>query len=133
MSVSVYFAQAGRYIKVGCSDNPERRVRRLFSSDTRYSRPADCPVELSERRLLLVIPGWTDREGECHRALDDFRVVGEFFIDEPGVREFMARAELGDFTPVARPEGEYDDGDNWDGLTTGDLNLIFGRHLGGVA
>lgn len=103
--MSVYFAQVGGYIKVGSSDNPERRVRRLFSSNTRYCKPDDCPTDLASRRLLLAIPGGLNTEWACHAALDDYRVVGEFFIDEPGVRDFMKRAAAGDFSPVERPGG----------------------------
>jgi hypothetical protein len=52
-----------------------------------------------------VIPGHTSQETACHMALDDFRVEGEFFVDEPPVREFIERAKVGDFTPVAREGG----------------------------
>lgn len=107
--MSVYFAQVGGYIKVGSSDDPERRVRRLFSSETRYCKPDDCPTDAGSRRLLLTIPGSLNVEWSCHRALDDFRVVGEFFIDEPGVRDFMERAALGDLSPVERPGGPIAD------------------------
>jgi hypothetical protein len=104
--MSVYFAQVGRYIKVGFSENPERRVARLFTSTTRYNRPWDMPLD-AERVLLATIPGDKSTERMCHRALSDYAAGCEFFIDEPGVREFMTRAAAGDFSPVERPGGEF--------------------------
>ena len=104
--MSVYFAQVGRYIKVGYSENPERRVANLFKSTTRYNRPWDMPLD-ADRELLLTIPGDKNTERLCHRALADYAAGCEFFIDEPGVREFMARAAAGDLEPVTRPGGEF--------------------------
>lgn len=89
--MSVYFARVGQYVKVGYSENPERRVRRLFASETRYGAPTDCPTGLAHRELLATLPGDTGPESVAHAALDDFRVVGEFFVDEPQVRDYLAR------------------------------------------
>lgn len=101
--MAVYFAQVGRYIKVGYSENPERRVRRLWKSETRYSRPADCPT--SPPLLLATIPGGRNEEFICHRALGDYAVGCEFFLDEPGVRMFIAAAAEGALDRVVRPSG----------------------------
>ena len=108
--MSVYFAQVGRYIKIGYSENPERRVRRLFASETRYGAPKDAPTSLAERTLLKVIDGGEGTERAVHLALDDFRVMGEWFIDEPEVRDFIATAEGGlrSYPRVVRPLGEFD-------------------------
>lgn len=103
--MSVYFARVGRYVKVGYSENPAARVRNLFKSETRYARPLDCPTDPSERELLLVVPGGLNEERACHEALDDYAVGGEFFVDEPGVREFMTAAAAGRFPTMARPGG----------------------------
>lgn len=104
--MSVYFAKVGRYIKVGFSENPERRVRNLFKSSTRYDVPFDLDVR-ERRELLLYIPGQLNRERACHEALEDFAAGCEWFIDEPPVREFMAKAAVGVIERVSRPEGEF--------------------------
>ena len=54
--MSVYFIQLGRYLKVGYSETPERRHRRLFSGTTSYSAPWDCPRGLADRTLLGYVP-----------------------------------------------------------------------------
>lgn len=107
--MSVYFAQVGRYIKVGYSENPERRVRNLWKSGTRYGRPADCPLDTP--RLLASIPGSLNREAECHSALADFAVGCEFFVDEPPVRDFIAAVVAGEsIKHIARDSGPAFDG-----------------------
>ena len=107
--MSVYFIQAGRYVKVGFSDNPERRCRRLFASNTRYSCPADVPLDLASRRLLKVIDGDKDTEARIHAALDQFCVGTEWFIDEPELRAFVDAVQPAHaYEPVVRPAGPFD-------------------------
>ena len=105
--MSVYFAQVGHYIKIGYSENPERRVRRLFSSDTRYGAPEDCPRDLASRHLIRAIDGTKDDEGRIHRALDDFCVGLEWYVDEPALREYIATVEQteGEYPVLVREEG----------------------------
>lgn len=104
--MSVYFAQVGHYIKVGFSEDPEKRVKNLWKSTTRYGRPWDLSLDV-ERRLLLAIPGSKQTEHGCHLALDDYYAGCEFFIDEPGVREFMTHAAKGRFPHMTRPGGPF--------------------------
>ena len=105
--MSVYFAQVGPYIKVGYSTNPEQRVRRLFSSAT--FGPIGTPRDLASRRLIRAIDGDKQTERQIHDALSDFRVVTEWFLDEPEVRDFIATVELADdYEAVTRPAGPYD-------------------------
>lgn len=89
--MSVYFIQLGRYLKVGYSETPERRHRRLFSGTTSYSAPWDCPRGLADRTLLGYVPGGKDDEGQAHRALDDFAVGCEFYLAEHPVLEYVQR------------------------------------------
>lgn len=89
--MSVYFVRVGPYIKVGYSDNPERRFRRLFSSTTGYTAPWDCPRGLSDRKLLGYVPGTKDDEGAAHRALEDFGVGCEFYLAEDPVFDYVRR------------------------------------------
>ena len=107
--MSVYFIQAGRYVKVGFSDNPERRFRRLFASNTAYSSPHDVPRDLASRTLLKVIDGDKNAEARIHIALDQFRVGTEWFIDEPELRAFIDTVETADsYETVTRPAGDFD-------------------------
>ena len=102
--MSVYFAQVGHYVKVGYSANPERRVRRLFSSAT--NPPADAPRDLASRHLIRAIEGGYRDEQEIHRALSDFCVGSEWYVDEPEVRAFVATVERSDaYAKVERPVG----------------------------
>ena len=104
--MSVYFAQVGPHIKIGYSANPERRVRNLFKSTTRYGVPDGTPLDLASRHLIRYIDGEKDTERQIHMALDDFRIGTEWFVDEPEVREFIANVEPADeYEPVRRPGG----------------------------
>lgn len=107
--MSVYFIKVGRYIKVGYSDNPERRCKNLWKSSTRYGRPWDMSLD-SPRELLLVIPGSKNTEALCHQALAEFAAGCEWFIDEPEVREFMAAttAPGAPIGRIARPAGQFE-------------------------
>lgn len=108
--MSVYFAQVGRYIKVGYSENPERRVRNLFKSETRYGAPRDVTTD-SPRHLIAAVPGELADEFAAHRALDDFRVSGEWFLDEPEVRTYITGCVAADTVLacyVSRPAGNFD-------------------------
>lgn len=106
--MTIYFAQVGPYIKIGFSRNPERRVRRLFSSAT--PAPADCPRDLASRRLLRTIPGDLSVERAVHAAVDDFRVAGEFFLGEPEVYAFVTSVhpDAFPFAKIDRPAGKWE-------------------------
>lgn len=108
--MSVYFARVGRYIKVGFSENPERRAARLFASATRYGAPKDIGAG-TPRELIGFVPGHLNEERTAHAALNDFRVTGEWFIDEPEVRDYIRRCLAADdvaTSRVVRPAGEFD-------------------------
>ena len=108
--MSVYFAKVGRYIKVGFSENPERRVANLFQSSTRYGAPRDID-STTPRELLAAVDGTKSGERAAHATLADFCVMGEWFMDEPEVREFMAACVAGNGVPravrIERPAGAY--------------------------
>lgn len=113
--MSVYFIAAGGYIKIGCSEDAQRRFERLHRSGTAATFPPGVSTALADRRLLRVVSGWLTEETAVHRALDEFSVGLEWFLDEPPVREFIA--SLPDKCPahlprVTRPGGwcerEYD-------------------------
>lgn len=104
--MSVYFAEVGPYIKIGFSRNPERRVRNLFASTTRYSAPADTPMDLASRRLIRAIKGDKGTEFQIHRALEDFNVGTEWFANEPELREWIDAAEYAEeYEPLRRAGG----------------------------
>lgn len=107
--MSVYFARVGRYIKVGYSANPERRVANLFKSATRYSAPRDIDAA-TPRTLLGYVPGRLNEERTAHAALRDFRVQGEWFLDEPWARTYVDGCIATGAVHacyMSRPDGEY--------------------------
>lgn len=84
--MSVYFAQAGRYTKIGYSADPASRVS---SVTTHGTRPADLRRG-TEARLLGWIPGNMRRELEVHGRFVGQRVEGEWFVlDVAEVRELI--------------------------------------------
>ena len=107
--MSVYFIRLGKYLKVGYSENPERRFRRLFAGSTSYAAPWDCPRKLSERTLLGYVPGTKDDERDAHDALADFGVGCEFYLAERGSLAYVDRClEYGvviSRSPLVRPGG----------------------------
>ncbi len=106
--MSVYFIRLGRYVKVGYSETPDKRFRRLFSSTTAYSAPWDAPRALADRTLLGYVRGSKDDEGRAHRALDDFLVGCEFYLAEQPVLDCVARClSTGHIAtePIERAEG----------------------------
>lgn len=106
---SVYFIRLGKYLKVGCSYNPERRFKNLFSSSTNYAAPWDCSKARADRELLGHVPGYLDQERRAHRALEMFDVGCEFFLAEPLALDYVdrcLRAQRVIKKPVVRPEGQ---------------------------
>lgn len=86
--MSVYFIRLGKYVKVGYSETPERRFRRLFSSTTSYSAPWDAPRGLADRTLLGFVSGSKDDEWAAHEALADYLVGCEFYLAEQPVIDY---------------------------------------------
>lgn len=75
----VYFAQAGEGgpIKIGTSEQVERRIRSLQSS---------IPQPL---RLLGTVLGGHARERELHRQFEALRIQGEWFRPEAPLLDFI--------------------------------------------
>lgn len=121
--MSVYFAQVGPHIKIGFSRNPERRVRRLFASATRYDLPPGTPTDLASRHLIRYIDGDLGTERAVHVALEDFSLGNEWFADEPQVRDFIANVETATYyEPVPRPGGPVIDWmDPFRGMTDAEI------------
>jgi hypothetical protein len=67
----VYFIQAGAFVKIGWSKDPERRLAQLATA---------CPHELT---LLGEITGTVLDEQALHRAFAHLRARGEWFHAEP--------------------------------------------------
>ena len=102
----VYFLRVGHYIKIGWSEDPERRAANIWKSGTRYARPSDLSIH-ADRELLATMPGEKDDERRVHLALWDFAVGCEFFVDEPPVRDFIDRVVAGrPITHVIRTGGQ---------------------------
>lgn len=68
----LYVAEAGSYLKVGWTKDPERRLRDIQTN---------CPLPM---HFLVVVRAASEHEArrwevECHDALDPWRVRGEWF------------------------------------------------------
>lgn len=87
--MSVYFAAAGGYIKVGYSADPIKRTQ--WTTIDSAIRPIDLergtPVE-----LLGWIPGGRDVERQTHARLGERWIAGEWFTDCDAVREVLHSA-----------------------------------------
>lgn len=85
--MSVYFATAGGYMKIGYSKDPIARSTTLTTSGT---RPDDLP-RATDVTLLGWIPGDTNDEGVVHARFRGNRVKGEWFadVDVDAVRELI--------------------------------------------
>lgn len=107
--MSVYFIACGGFIKIGFSDDPQRRVKNLFRSSSRYAAPRAAFEARDSRQLIGYIEGEKDAERRLHLALDDFAAGCEWFVDEPTLREYLAGLPVDDpdqsFVRLAREDG----------------------------
>lgn len=79
--MSVYFAQAGAYIKIGYSGDPISRVATVTMNGR---RPETLPRG-AEATLLGWVPGNRELEAELHRRFAADHVAGEWFYLDPEV------------------------------------------------
>lgn len=77
--MSVYFAQVGRYIKIGYSRDPFKRAQTITRSG---KRPNDVPFA-ADVTLLGYIPGTRRDELLLHARFDAAWVAGEWFALTP--------------------------------------------------
>lgn len=105
--MTVYFIACAGFIKVGFSDDPEKRTKNLFKSTSRYTAPRAVYAARGTQELIATIGGTKNTERAMHNALDDFYAGCEWFVDEPQVREFAATATpgLGEYPKVVRDGG----------------------------
>lgn len=73
----IYFVKAGQFLKIGISENPEKRVRELQIGN---------PHKLE---LLGTIPGDEQDETEIHNAFSDHHSHGEWYFYSKPVRTFV--------------------------------------------
>ena len=90
MSQFIYFIQAGAAgpVKIGISDNPERRLQQLQGAHH------------EELRLLSSVEGTVWAERRIHALLEEHRLRGEWFAPDPIVLATVDRAEriISDYT-----------------------------------
>lgn len=85
--MSVYFATAGGYTKIGFAADPFQRIGTVTTNGT---RPADLPRK-SAARLIGWVPGGYWDEGAAQARFLERRVRGEWFggIAESEVRDLI--------------------------------------------
>ena len=79
--MSVYFAEAGGYMKIGYSADPISRVGTITTNGT---RPADLP-RAADATLLGWVPGTRAEESAFHRRFAADWIAGEWFRLDPDV------------------------------------------------
>jgi hypothetical protein len=85
-SATVYFIRAGHRIKIGVSQDPQRRL-----SAIRTGGSAARPLGLDTRnaRLIATEPGGPQRERELHRQFAHVRETGEWFRSCPELTSYI--------------------------------------------
>jgi hypothetical protein len=84
--MSVYFAEAGGYVKIGYSADPASRMTTVTRNGT---RPADLPYG-TRATLLGWIPGDRKREASLHRRFVGLWAAGEWFrLDVDEIRDLI--------------------------------------------
>jgi T5orf172 domain-containing protein len=83
--MSIYAARLGRYIKIGYSRNPEKRILAIRKTTRRPNHLAGGRPD-----LVKVAPGDIFLEYWIHTALRAHSVAGEWYLDTPALREFLA-------------------------------------------
>jgi hypothetical protein len=73
----IYFIVCGDYIKIGYSDNPEKRLVQMQTGS---------PIDMS---LALKIEGTRATEQEMHSRFSRLRVRGEWFHFDEELRDFV--------------------------------------------
>lgn len=132
--MSVYFIRVGRYFKIGTSEDPELRFKRLFNGSTNYAAPWDCSRRLADRTLVGFVPGGRSEEHAAHKALENFGVGCEFFLAEPLVIDYVQRSLIGRRvirSKVIRQEGPAESvGQVMPGSRDADEAIYAGLHAG---
>lgn len=115
--MSVYFAIAGDYMKIGYSWNP---ISRASTITTNCARPDDLP-RATEVDLIGWVPGGHHREAEFHAKFADKRVAGEWFRgisrdeaaalvwDDPRGCDIQRMSAMAVFAAVRYPNATRDD------------------------
>lgn len=92
----VYFIKAGDDgpVKIGWSENPDMRLAQLQSAHH------------ETLSVLAKFPGGRDVEAEVHQQLHDLRLRGEWFRDEPALRQAIVHLQTrGLLRPLGLPVG----------------------------
>lgn len=81
----VYFASDGKYMKIGTALDPQDRVKSLQRD------PQNAPADIDRPAIVLLtsIPGGHRVENRLHHRASAWRVSGEWFTDDPDLRELL--------------------------------------------
>ena len=115
--MSLYVIECANLLKIGYSENPERRTAFLFRSTSRYSAPRAAYEARGTQRLVHVVPGATKPdERMVHLALDDYAIGCEWFVNEPAVLDLVRTFKPDDMPErIIRPGGPV-----WDTFPEGE-------------
>jgi hypothetical protein len=82
----VYFIGAGRRIKIGQSQNPERRLLHIRGG---YTTKTPKGLNTTRAKLIATEPGGQRRERELHQQFAHLRVAGEWFDNKDELRHYI--------------------------------------------
>ena len=105
--MAVYVIECAGLLKIGYSENPERRTAKLFQSTSRYTAPRAAYEARGTQRLIHVISG-ADKgdERNIHAALDEYSIGAEWFVNDPAVLDLVRSFAPDDQPqPIGRPGG----------------------------
>lgn len=72
----IYFIRAGKRVKIGRSQNPERRLQSIQGG---HGCTIPMNLDTGNARIVATEPGGRDRERELHQQFSHLRNVGEWF------------------------------------------------------
>jgi hypothetical protein len=83
---TVYFFRCGRYIKIGYSIDPLKRLRAIRAGDgTRAPDEIDSALAV----LVQTEPGGFGRERDLHAKFSHLRHTGEWFTEAPELTQYI--------------------------------------------
>lgn len=85
----LYFMRCGNYIKIGVSQDPQRRLTQIRGGSSLI------PVGMDYRQaeLVRVVPGAGNREYPTHWKFAHLRHTGEWFTETPELTDYIRNIE----------------------------------------
>lgn len=83
----VYFIRCEGFVKIGISSNPEKRLQDLQRSGNGTLAPPR--IDLTTAEIVTTEAGGRAKESQLHNMFAYLRIVGEWFVEEPEITEYI--------------------------------------------